>query len=103
MLVVVIDERDATGNLAFAQLLSMLNKVGADHVSDGQRTVVIAFFAAHLIKFAEKIFVNRDAEPGHVFHETTIVKHPTIVKTEPCGLQLRRPPHFVTAAYSSSL
>ena len=80
---VVIDERDAASNLAFAQLLSMFNKVGADHVGDGQGTVVVAFFPTHPIEFAEKLSVDRYAEPGYIFHGVTIVKHPAIVKTEP--------------------
>ena len=51
-LVVVIDQRDGAGDFPVAEFLAMLDELGADHVGNGQRAVVVAFFARHTRRVA---------------------------------------------------
>jgi len=48
--VMVIDQRNGAGDFAFAGLLPVLHEVGANHVRNGLRAVVITFVARHFIQ-----------------------------------------------------
>ena len=74
MTVVVVHQRDAAGDLAAAELLAMFHEMGANHVGDGQRAVVVALLAAHAVEFAQEFLVERDAEAGDGFHGVTLRK-----------------------------
>lgn len=71
--VVVVHEGDAAGNVGVGLLLPMFDEVGADHVGDGQRAVVVAFFGGHGVEFAGEGGRQGNAEAcGGVFHGVTI-------------------------------
>ena len=53
-LVVVIDERDSAGDVFIAEFLAMLDELVADHVGNGQRAVVVAFFARHTVELLQQ-------------------------------------------------
>ena len=52
--VVVIDERDSAGDVFIAEFLAMLDELVADHVGNGQRAVVVAFFARHTVELLQQ-------------------------------------------------
>ncbi len=68
--VVVIDQRDGAGDFAGIHLLPMLDQLGADHVGDGQRAIVIAFLGGHFIELIQQGWRegNTEAGGGLFFH-----------------------------------
>ncbi len=68
----VIHEGNAARDLAPAQLLPVFDQMGADHVRNSQRPIVVAFLAAHAIKFVQEFLVERNAETGDLFHSVTV-------------------------------
>jgi len=62
LLVVVIDERDGAGDFAGAILLMMLNEVIPDHVSHGQRPVVVALLVGHLVELPGQVARDRNGK-----------------------------------------
>ncbi len=48
--VMVIDQRDGTGDFLVSKFLTVFNQLIADHVRNRLRTVVIALFARHLVQ-----------------------------------------------------
>lgn len=52
MPVMVVNKRDAAGNVAVAFLVFVFDEVGADHVGDGERPVVVALLGGHLVEGA---------------------------------------------------
>ena len=55
MAVMVVDQRNAAGNLARPHLLPVLDQVRPNHIGDGQRPIVIACLSRHLIEFPRKV------------------------------------------------
>ena len=49
MMVMIVHQRDAAGDFAVAKLLMVLDKLCSDHVGDGQRPVIVTFFACHAV------------------------------------------------------
>ena len=97
-LVVVVEQRDRAGDLLVSALLLVLDKLGTDHVGDGERTVGVALLARHRVEVAEKLFVQRNTEPGDAvmvgsFHGVTVVVErntkPWRVKRGPHGRRSR--------------
>lgn len=66
-LVVVVDQRDAADDIAFACLLPVFDELGADHISDGHRAIIVTFFANHAIELAHQFRRERGAETGGKF------------------------------------
>ena len=52
--VMVINERDGAGDLLVAKFLAVLYQLCADHVGDGQGTVLITFLLGHFIQLFEQ-------------------------------------------------
>ena len=50
LFVVVVKQRDGSGDLFVAEFLPMFNDVGAHHVRDGKRAVVITFLLRHALQ-----------------------------------------------------
>lgn len=67
-LVVVVDQCDGTRNFAAAELLLILDELGAHHVGDRLGTVFVSFGADQLIEVAGEFLVERDAESSDRFH-----------------------------------
>lgn len=51
--VVIVDQRDRTGDSPAPPLLPMLDEMGANHVRDGEGAVLITLFFRHLIELAQ--------------------------------------------------
>ena len=66
-LVMVIDQRDGAGDFAGVEFLAVLDQLGADHVGDGQRAVVVALLAGHLVQLFEQRGRQGNAEAGGGF------------------------------------
>src|ERR1039458_10582752 len=47
LLVVVVNERDGAGDVAVAVVLVVFDKLVPDHISHGQRTIVVALLTCH--------------------------------------------------------
>jgi hypothetical protein len=67
LFVVVVKECDGAGNFLVAELLMMLDEVGADHVCDGKGAIVIAFLCHHAIELLRQTAWNRNAEAHSAF------------------------------------
>jgi len=74
--VMVEHEGDRAGNFACPVLVLVFDKLRADHVGDGERAVVVAFFVRHAVEFTGKFAVERNAEAGDGFHSGA----PTVVE-----------------------
>ena len=58
LLVVVVNEGDGAGDFLVAEVLAVLDEAGADHVRHGQRAVVLALLAGHLIELFGQVARN---------------------------------------------
>jgi hypothetical protein len=67
VLVMIVHQRDGAGDLPALRLLLMLNEVIANHVSDGQRTVGIAFLVHHAVELPHQLSRQRHTEPDRTF------------------------------------
>ena len=74
LLVVVVNEGDGAGDFAFPEVLVVLDQAGADHVGDGQGTVVVALLAGHLVELLGQVARDGDGKADNAvrlssFHE----------------------------------
>ena len=53
--VVIIDKRDCAGDFTGISFLPVFDELRADHVGDGQRTIIIAFLGSHFIELFSKV------------------------------------------------
>lgn len=72
--VVIIDQRDGACDVFIAEFLPVFDEAVANHVGNGQRTVVVAFLARHLIQLPQKRRRQGYAETadGFFFHGRTM-------------------------------
>ena len=72
--VMVVNQRHRARRFAVAGHLTMLDQVIANHVGDGQGTVVVPFFVDHLVELDEKILFQGNAEAGNAFGAHGVTK-----------------------------
>ncbi len=52
--VMVIDQRNSTGDFLVSKFLTVFNQLRADHVRNRLRTIIIAFFVSHLVQLIKQ-------------------------------------------------
>lgn len=65
--VVVLDQRDGAYDFLAAILLAVLHQLAAEHVGNGERTIVTALRFRHLIELLQQLARQRDAKSGNRF------------------------------------
>src|SRR5271157_1955921 len=58
----IVNERNCSGNLAVRYFLLMLNEVIANHVTDCQRPIFISFLSDHSVQFFEQRAAQRNSK-----------------------------------------
>jgi hypothetical protein len=84
LFVVVVKEGDGAGNFLGANILVMLDQAGANHIGDGERAVVVTFFARHLVELFGQRARDRNSKPDDpvgsmIFHEVDLNRAGSVV------------------------
>ena len=96
LLVVVVNQGDGPGDLLGAAFLAVFHQLGADHVGDCQRTVVVPLLPHHRVHLVHQGRGQRDADPiDAVFfytrsHRDRILGQLRAVSNPPLGSLERR-------------
>jgi len=70
LLVMVVYQRDRARDFLVAKFLLMLDELVTNHISDGERAVVVALFRGHLVELLQQCWRQGHAKSDNrfVFH-----------------------------------